>query len=772
MKGDIDIMIKKGLFKFASVFMCASVLALSLSACQNNTAAIDGAGNYVCEQTAAENSESTIESIINEQLLGVSGTKQADENEDGKEETVYVFADANGNQSHVVVNEKLKNKSGQKTVSDVSNLKDINNISGDETFTSNGSKLSWAADGNSITYQGTTDEKAPVSIKVTYYLNGKQISADELAGKSGKVKIRFDYTNNLKRSITAGGKTKQAYVPFTMITGMMLSSDNFTNIEVTNGKVVEAAGSNVVLGITMPGLKDSLDLSFDGKTADIDIPEYFEVTADVSDFELDMTMSVAVSNIFSDANLSDINLDDIKSKINTISDAGNQLADGATQLSDGLGQLKGNIPQLTDGIVSLDDGAAALKSGLGQYTQGAASAADGVAQLDSGAAQLAEGINALSDTFRGQLVSGISSLEGGSSELSAGIDKLAEALNGSFAQIKANSEAYGAKYSEALGNAQTLETLAKTDIAGASLNSMLAQLSQAAAGGSIDLSVTPYTDFGGDLTDEAVVSELLTKYMTAYTAAVKLETLSSAGANPDLAQSLSAINSVLSSASSGSYTTVSQLYSSEIGLLLQAVSSGGVYTALDTVYTQAATSKDPDTGMNLTQSLTALSQGAKSLNAGVIQLKQGIGSFDDLNPASETVCSALYKLQAGSSALSGGIKQLGSGLTQLKANNNTLNSGAAQLSLGTSQLRSAAAELGDGVDQLAGGAVTLKDGMVEFNETGIKKLAGFIEDDADDALETVKKVVELGNDYQSFGGKSDDMKGSVKFIYKTEGITK
>ena len=120
----------------------------------------------------------------------------------------------------------------------------------------------------------------------------------------------------------------------------------------------------------------------------------------------------------------------------------------------------------------------------------------------------------------------------------------------------------------------------------------------------------------------------------------------------------------------------------------------------------------------------------------------------------------------------GGTKQLGDGLSTLKSNNETLNSGASALKAGTSQLRSASATLADGVDQLAEGSITLKDGMIEFNETGVQKLANLVKNDAQDAVDTIKKIVELGNDYQSFAGKSDDVKGTVKFIYKTEGITK
>lgn len=599
---DNYIMIKKRLFKFTSVFMCAAMMAVSFAACGTNTASVNDTNSVAYEQSKSGDAESTLESIINDQLLGASKSNVSTvSKENSKEETVYVFADASGRQSKLLVNEKLKNATNQKTISDVSNLKNISNLNGDETFTASGSKLSWAADGNSITYQGTSDEATPVTMKVTYYLDGKEISADQLAGKSGKVKIRFDYTNNLKKTITVNGKSKQAYVPFTMITGMMLPNDNFSNVEVTNGKVVEASDSNVVVGITMPGLKDSLNISFDGKKADLDIPEYFEVSADVTDFSLDMTLSVATSNLLTDANLDDINLNDLNSQINTLSDAGNQLADGATTLSDGIAQLQSNVPDLTSGV----------------------------AQLDT--------------------------------------------VNGTISQI-----------------------------------------------------------------------------------------------------------------TGGAYTKLDSLYTAEMGLLLQAVSNGGVYTALNTVYNTATQTVDPETGYNLSQSLEALSNGAKQLIGGLGQikdgagqislgakkLKMGIGSFDELNPAAETVCSALYKLQAGGSQLTGGTKQLGDGLSTLKSNNETLNSGASALKAGTSQLRSASATLADGVDQLAEGSITLKDGMIEFNETGVQKLANLVKNDAQDAVDTIKKIVELGNDYQSFAGKSDDVKGTVKFIYKTEGITK
>ena len=371
----------------------------------------------------------------------------------------------------------------------------------------------------------------------------------------------------------------------------------------------------------------------------------------------------------------------------------------------------------------------------------------------------------------------------GANTLSAGIDKLSATLNGSFSQIKSNADTYGVKYQTALTSAKTLETAATTTLPnGATLNDILTQVGQLAGG--VDMTIKTATDLSGDLTDESKVTALFTKYITAYTAAVKLDTLSAY--NTAIKAQLDTVNGTISQITGGAYTKLDSLYTAEMGLLLQAVSNGGVYTALNTVYNTATQTVDPETGYNLSQSLKALSNGAKQLIGGLGQikdgagqislgakkLKMGIGSFDELNPAAETVCSALYKLQAGGSQLTGGTKQLGDGLSTLKSNNETLNSGASALKAGTSQLRSASATLADGVDQLAEGSITLKDGMIEFNETGVQKLANLVKNDAQDAVDTIKKIVELGNDYQSFAGKSDDVKGTVKFIYKTEGITK
>lgn len=135
------------------------------------------------------------------------------DNDADKDESVYLISDANGNVNKTIVVDHLKNKDKKDTLEDASNLSDIENVKGKEKFTQSGDKLTWQAGGKDIYYQGTATEKPPVTQKVTYYLDGKEISPEDLAGKSGKVKIRFDYTNTTSYTETVNGEKQTVSVP-------------------------------------------------------------------------------------------------------------------------------------------------------------------------------------------------------------------------------------------------------------------------------------------------------------------------------------------------------------------------------------------------------------------------------------------------------------------------------------------------------------------------------------------------------------------------------
>ena len=296
------------------------------------------------------------------EVLSSKISKAADE-EVGKEETVYVVADNSGKAKDVIVSDWLKNPDGNETIEDVSDLKDIKNVKGKEKFEEKDGKIIWKAKGKDIYYQGKTDKELPVKQTISYYLDGEKMDPDEIAGKSGKVTIRFDYKNK-KTTTTVDGKKYSVYVPFTIMTGMILD-DSFTNVKVKNGKVISDGDKNMVVGVAMPGLKDSLKVTSSDFSEDIDIPEYVEVTADVKDFSMDMTMSVMLSGITSSDNVEDfVDLSDLDDAIDTLSDSSSQLADGTKELREGLEQLRSKVPALADGANTLNSSTESLRNGV------------------------------------------------------------------------------------------------------------------------------------------------------------------------------------------------------------------------------------------------------------------------------------------------------------------------------------------------------------------------------------------------------------------------
>lgn len=359
------------------------------------------------------------------------------DNDADKDESVYLISDANGNVNKTIVVDHLKNKDKKDTLEDASNLSDIENVKGKEKFTQSGDKLTWQAGGKDIYYQGTATAEPPVTQKVTYYLDGKEISPEDLAGKSGKVKIRFDYTNTTSYTETVNGEKQTVSVPFAAITGLVLG-DGFENIEVTNGKAEVSDSSSVVLGYALPGLNDSLGIKDGDLDGDVNIPEYMEMTADVKNFSMPaaMTFVVNASDYVSTDGIDTSDLDDM---INDLKDASTQLQDGSKTLAEGTDTLADGLSTLQSKLGTFASGVGTLKSGLKTYTDGVSTLSGGLNtlgnstgalvsgadKLNSGAGQLASGSATLKDGLK-SYTDGANGLAKGASDLDAGIGTLAE----------------------------------------------------------------------------------------------------------------------------------------------------------------------------------------------------------------------------------------------------------------------------------------------------------------------------------------------------------
>ncbi len=454
---------KKLGFKVVAVLTSASMVLGGLAGCGKNTTQ----DTTAIEQTSeAEESDDLLTNVMN-QVVHHSSTAGT---ELQKDEVVYVMADAQGNTQKIIVSDCLKNANGDSTIKDASSLSDIVNVKGDESYTVDADgNLVWNANGSDIYYQGTTDKELPVDVSISYELEGEEISPEDLVGKTGNVTIRFTYTNNEKTTVEVNGKEKEVYVPFAMISGALLPAEHFSDIEVTNGRVISEGDNNVVVGIAFPGLKDSINIdSLKDKAIDdeakekldeVEIPETVEIHAYATDFEMNQTMTMAMSDLLSDLNLDDtldIDTSKITDSMNELKDATQQLKDGSTELNDGMATLQEGAQTLADKSRDLDSGAGELVNGIGTLNEGAASLNSGADELNSGAGSLKDGAASLNEGAA-TLNNGAGSLKDGISQVNSG----AESLNSGAASLDSGIKTLQAGTGQLASGASTLNVGAK-----------------------------------------------------------------------------------------------------------------------------------------------------------------------------------------------------------------------------------------------------------------------------------------------------------------------
>lgn len=254
-----------------------------------------------------------------------------------KEETVYTKQDNSGNSYSTIVSTKLTNDDGKELLNDISELMNIKNTNGDETFEQDGNKLVWKANGSNIQYQGNTEKELPIKTTIKYELDGEEVEAKDIVGKSGNVKITVEYENNDVHTKTINGKSVQMYTPFVVVAGTIIDSENNTDVKVTNGKLLENGSKMIAIGMCMPGMQESLGISEN----DIEIPSSFSIEMNAKEFEMSNIMSYATAKVLDEADLDIFDkLDEIYDKVNEIQDASTQLVDGTNELKEGANQLK------------------------------------------------------------------------------------------------------------------------------------------------------------------------------------------------------------------------------------------------------------------------------------------------------------------------------------------------------------------------------------------------------------------------------------------------
>ena len=675
-----------------------------------------------------------------------------------KDETVYVLAGADGSVQKIIVSDWLKNELGSASLTDKSGLSNIENVKGDESYSINGDNMTvWDAQGNDIYYQGDIQKELPVGLTVRYTLNGKAVSPEQLKGQSGKVTIRFDYENRQYETVQINGQNQRIYVPFAMLTGMILDNDTFRNVTVSNGKLVNDGDRTVVVGLAFPGLQENLNLSRD----QLSIPSSVEITADVTDFSLGMTVTLACNDLFSQLGDVDLGSLDAAGSLNKLTDAMDQLLNGSSALYDGLTTLLDKSGELAAGVEELAQGAAAIKAGADSLDEGAA-------ELKAGLADLSEGLNKLSANS--------AALNGGAEQVFNSL------LETATAQIRAKGltvpDLTIENYAEELN--KLIKSLDETTVYENALTQVTAAVEKqrplitqkvtAAVRQEVEAKVTAAVKTEATTAAQAQVAENVIRTATRmtnkdYDAAV------AAGQIPQATQD--AVNAAIQAQLSDpnvqkkiNATVEAQMASETVKNTIKAQTDA----QMQTEKVQATISQNVELQVKkaiaenmasdeVQKQLQAASEGSKTL----IALK---ASLDDYN----AFYLGLLDYTAGVDKAAEGSNELYAGAGDLKDGTAELRAGAAKLYAGVLQLKDGTPALVSGVTQLKDGAMQLSEGLQQLNKEGIQKLTKLLQDDLGDLTARVQATIDVSKDYRSFSGISDDASGQVKFIYRTDEI--
>ena len=645
----------------------------------------------------------------------VSESTAAKDTKTAKDETVYVIANADGSVKKIIVSDWIKNSLNENNLKDKSELKDIKNVKGDESYVMDSDNMRvWNADGADIYYQGTISKELPVDLKVSYKLDGKAVSADEIAGKSGKATIRFDYVNKQYSEVTIDGKTEKIYVPFVMLTGLMLDNDVFTNVEVSNGKLINDGDRTVVAGFALPGLKENLALD----SSKIEIPDNVEVTADVKNFSLTTTLTLATNSLFNEFDTSKFNTaDDLQAQLNELTSGMSKLIDGSSELYGGLTTLLSKSKELAAGVDKLASGTNELASGTAALNAGLNTLVSKNGDLTAGAAKVFDSLLATVTTqFKDNGITVSLTKENYKSELNSLLSNPTDAQKAELI---------------AVANSTVEAKLKENNVPEAYYKAVKVMLAEKlAAGKTLEAAMA---EIAPVLTNAAEVNKALAD-TTLIPDVALIEGLKQMGVPETQVDKIARISLYLTSKNNQPLTSV----------------TSNVTTAI-------AMATDAQTV------LAAMNDSAADAKINALCLKLALAT---LKPSVETAVTSLdsyNEFYQGILAYTAGVKSASDGSAKV-------NAGAAELKNGAEQLKAGTEQLVPGVEQLADGSKQLADGIKELNEKGISKITGLAGKDLQNLVDRVKATVEVSKSYKSFAGISDEADGSVKFIYKTDEV--
>ena len=631
-----------------------------------------------------------------------------------KDETVYVIAGSDGSPEKIIVSEWLKNTEKAAKLEDNSELKNIKNVKDNAKYVIDKDNMKvWTAEGKDVYYQGEIDKKLPVDISVSYTLDGKNVSAKELAGKSGRVTIKYSYKNNEARTVNIDGQSLTMYVPFSVVTGLVLDDKAFSNVEVTNGRVINDGKRNIVMGFALPGMKKNL-----GDAANsLNLPETFEVTADVKNFSVETSISVVSSELFANVSSDKLSsLDGIKSQLDEFANSANKLADGSSQLYDGLGTLLEKAGEIKTGTLKLYRGAVSLNDGAKQFVAG-------TDELYKGTGELNEGLQALSSKSE-QLNNGAAQIF--DSLIAQANTELSARGLGAVSMTKDNYSSVLTSIIKNMdeGNVRAIATQKARQTVEAQVHQNEAQIAA--------------------VVTEKIKEQVLQNVLNASGISMTVEAYKNALASGTIPASV---------AQQIDNAVAAQMSSEQVQSTIQAKVSAEINNQIE----QAMNS--PAVVQGIEEAVAKAKTGASSLTVLKGQLDKYNQFYQGLRQYTEGVDKAAK-----------GSKKINYGVGQLAEKSKELQAGAATLEAGIKALMAGGDKLVGGVSQLNDGAKTLSEGMNRFNKEGVQKIVELFNGKFGELSARLKAMSDMAKSYDNFAGKTEGTKSNVKFVYKTSSI--
>ncbi|MFR5263422.1 MAG: hypothetical protein ACLTE8_05790 [Christensenellales bacterium] len=627
-----------------------------------------------------------------------------------KIETTYAIMDSDGKLRKTIVSEQLANNKKEKTLNDISNLKNIENTSGNEKFTQDGNNLKWNAGGNKIQYKGNATSELPVDVKVTYYLEGQRKTAKEIAGKSGNITIRFDY--DVKKEEVANGKTYKH--PYTMASGLILDNSHFSDVKVSGGKAVDNGNQTIAFGVAFPSMNENLGID----RSKMNIPSFVEISAYTDKFEIAGTYTIALSGLFNDIDTTEVSgatekIQELKNGLNLLSDSSNKLLKGADDLSAGATEFDKGMAAFVLGVNKLQDGSGQLTTGMDELSKGLMALSANSSQINDGVAKLElsifddatkqmrsktgdESITLTPATYV-QVIKGISD-----NAIATAEHKLRASLaKQGVTDANLQNQILSVAYNSLMASGKTEASM--DEISGAIKNAGVIAKEAGFVQKSIDKNQSAVIQIlkGQGYTDEQITTELIAVYSTA---------LELAGGNPN------AIDSKIQETAK-EYVKATVIFK-----------NGGI-NASDNVSKLAAIAIGKETPKQLVELKTNLDQ-VESLVSGIRQYTSGV---DSAAMASQKISSGMGDLNKGILDLKDGSMKLSSASKKLKTGINSLDSG-----------------------------------LHRFNNEGIEKFVnGLKGNDITNIVNNLEGVKAASSKEVFVGGKLDEISGESKIIFKT-----